>query len=279
MPFDVFVLDVYPDGLVAVGKLRRGSQLVRCWEMANRYALKNVNRVYVLGRDMRELVKTKYTASQKEVVYLPHWSPIAPMRIRLAEESRMWKQLSLEGKFVVQYSGNMGLWHDIETIVLAADELKEENRIRFLMIGEGIRKGPAKLLYERLGLSNMLWWPYQDRKDLEDSLACCHAALVSQRAGTEGIAVPCKLYGILASGRAIILQAPTLSEAALVVREEGCGVNVPLGDAKALAACIREMADDETWTKSLGEHAFAAYLTKYSISVAIDRCYDAFNSR
>ena len=106
---------------------------------------------------------------------------------------------------------------------------------------------------------------------MDDSLACCHAAIVSQRAGLEGVAVPSKLYGILASGRAVLAQVPDTSETARVVRERACGLVIRPGDAAALVAAIRRMRDDPVTTGQMGRLAAEASATQYTLAAAADK--------
>lgn len=265
----VMLQDIYPDGLVAVGRTKSGGLVDRLWRAANRWAFAQARGIWVLGRDMADLVHQRYGVPYSRIRFVPHWSPVPFAQVVSAESTGLHRELGLGGKFVVQYSGNMGLWHDIQTIVRAAELLRARSEIVFLMVGQGRECGPAKALAERLGLTNMRWLPYQPKEALEDSLSCCHAALISQRAGLEGVAVPCKLYGILASGRAVLAQVPATSEVARVVDEEGCGIVVPPGDAVALAAAVQRLADDRTEALRLGARARAAYLAKYTIDQGV----------
>ena len=267
--YDVLLHDIYPEGLVAVGKLHRHSAITRLWQIFNRAALASAQIVLVLGRDMARFIKVHYHVPPGKITYMPNWSPYASEGRRPAETTILWQQLHLQGNFVVQYSGNMGLCHDLECIVRAADLLRTDPQIQFLMIGGGMRKNRAEQLGRELGLTNIRWLAYQPKEQLFDSLACCHVALISQRAGLAGLAVPSKLYGILASGRAVLAQVPADSEVALVVEEERCGRTIAPGDAPALAAAIRLLAADIPETERMGTRAFQAYQEKYTLGRAV----------
>jgi colanic acid biosynthesis glycosyl transferase WcaI len=270
-PFDVIVHDVYPDGLVAVGYLRPHSLVVRAWSALNRWAYRRANKVVVLGRDMANLMRERYGVSERQLVVFPNWSPFDQATPVSLADSSLARQLGYGQRFVVQYSGNMGLWHDIDAFVKAADILRNDDRIRFLMIGEGRRLEPARQLAERLGLTTMIWRGFQNRDALTDSLACSSVSLISQRDGLDGVAVPCKLYGILASGRAVLAAVPPACEVARVIEEERCGVVVPPSDPEAIAAAIKRMADDADATAAMGQQSFEAYRKTYSLDAAVDR--------
>ena len=272
--YDVVLLDIYPDGLVQLGQLRDRNVVTSLWRNLNRRAWMAAGRVQVLGRDMARLCNSRYGIPEAKLVWTPHWSSVVVMARRKPEATASWRRLGLDGLFVVQYSGNMGLWHDIDAIVKAADILREDSHIHFLMIGDGRRRSAAERLSAKLRLENMTWLPYQAREELDDSLSCCQAALISQRAGLVGVAVPCKLYGILAAGRAIIAQVPADSEVALTVQEECCGVVVPPGDAESLANAVLSLSGDRATTDAMGARAFSAYKNRYSIEVAVNRFDD-----
>lgn len=267
--YDVFLLDVYPDGLVAVGLLKARSLTNAVWRGLNRRTLSRAGRVIVLGRDMADLCRERYGVPADKLHYRPHWSPMPMTHSIPAETTELWRTLGLDGKFVIQYSGNMGLWHDIETIVRAAALTRDIPELHFLMIGGGLRRRGAEELAQSLGLRNFTWLPHQPKSSLSDSLSCCHAALISQRAGLEGVAVPCKIYGILASGRAVLAQVPATSEAARVVQEEACGLCVEPGDTEGLARAIRQLARDRERTRQMGERSFEAYTGKYTLASAV----------
>jgi colanic acid biosynthesis glycosyl transferase WcaI len=270
----VMLQDIYPDGLVAVGAIKADGLVDRLWVSANRWGFRRSQEVWVLGRDMAELVQARYEVSATRVRVVPHWSPIEFPQRTPPQNSPLWEAQALGEKFVVQYSGNMGLWHDLVSIVRAAALLRDDPRIVFLLIGAGRARASAEAEAERLGLQNVRWLPYQPREALADSLACCHVALISQRAGLEGVAVPCKLYGILASGRAVVAQVPARSEVARVVEEECCGVVVPPTDADALAREIRRLSQAPEEVERMGGRAFAAYREKYTQEAGV-RAFEA----
>ena len=264
------IQDLYPEGLVELGLLRHG-MITRVWRGLNHWALSGAESIIVLGRDMKELLLNAYGLDPDKIRVISHWSPVEPACEIEPESTMLLRELGMEGNFVIQYSGNMGLWHDMDQIVSAADLVQHDRNIQFLLIGDGRRRGAAKGLAEEKHLNNISWLPPQPKTRLEDSLAACHASIISQRSGLEGLAVPCKLYGIMASGRAIIAAVPESSETAHVVLEEECGYLVRPGDAKALAQAIRDLADNPEKTKEMGLRGRRAYLGKYTLVHALER--------
>lgn len=237
----------------------------------NRKAYGQAQTITVLGRDMRKLLWEKYGLPDEKVRWIPHWSPAGKSQPLSFAQSRLGVRLGLEKKWVVQYSGNMGLWHDMENLVRAAELLREEESIHFLCAGSGRRRQGAEHLAQQLGLRNVTWIDPVPLEDLDDLLAGCHAALISQREGLTGIAVPCKLYGILAAGRPVLAAVPADCETALVVREEKCGEVLPPHNPKALADCIRRRSRDPAGSAEMGQRSRLAYEQKYTLDRAVER--------
>lgn len=268
--YDVILLDLYPDGLVALGRLRDFSWITRAWRALNRLSYARANRLIVIGRDMIPLLERRYGVPRNRPIYIPHWATSEIDRQADVGTGSLLVELNLQHKFVVQYSGNMGLWHDIETLVQAAIELRENENIHFLFIGDGMRRPAAQSLAEAHGLTNITWLDLLPRERLTETLTSCNAALISFRAGLEGVAVPSKLYGILASGTPVIAQVPEQSEVARVIREESCGTVVPPDDAPALAEAIRLLATNPSMIAHMKARAWEAYRRKYTIAHAAE---------
>lgn len=268
LPFQYMLLDAYPEALVALG-MKRESLTARLWFWSNKLAYRRAEKLIVLGRDMIPLLKNNYGISEDQIIYVPHWSAVELQQPLPIEKSAMLKRIQLEGKHIVQYSGNMGMWHDINSLVEAANLLKDDPSIHFLFIGNGARLSEAEELSRKIGLNNLTWHDFVPIEQLWDSLSTCHVALISLRAGFEGVAVPSKLYGILATGRALIAQVPRESEVAYVLEEEQCGIVVEPEDTQGIADAVRELASDPERVEAMGRRAFQAYCEKYRQSQAI----------
>lgn len=277
--YQIICHDVFPEGLVAVGKLADTGPVAECWHLANRRAFSEADSIVVLGRDMGELLQLRYGVPEAKCHVIPHWSVCDGGGAFAPEKTALWRSLGLpDDAFVVQYSGNMGLWHDLETLVRAAAVLKDDPGIRFLFIGGGMRKESALDLARELGADNITWMPFQPEETLADSLASCHVALISQREGLEGIAVPCKLYGILASGRGILAMVPEESEVARVVAEEECGVRLASDDAEGLVAAIRRLAGARGEVRAMGARAYGAFDRSYRLETAAQAYRDLWTA-
>jgi glycosyltransferase involved in cell wall biosynthesis len=265
--------DVYPDIAVRLGYFRPGGVVERLWRRMNRAVWKRASAIVVVGRDMQGLIAAKLDpADRGRIRFIPNWADgeaIVPLR---REDNPFLAEAGIApGEFVVQYSGNMGLFHDMETIVSAAALLRDLP-VRFLFIGGGGKREKVAAMARDLGLANVTFLPYQPKEKLPFSLCAADVSLVCLEKGVEGMAVPSKFYGILASGRPVIALMDERSEIGMSIRESGCGRVLPQGDPRALAEAIRALFGDREAAAEMGRKARAAFDAAYTRK-AVSRAY------
>jgi glycosyltransferase involved in cell wall biosynthesis len=154
------------------------------------------------------------------VVIIRNWSdpqkifPIAP------DDNRLRRDLGLEGKFVIEYSGNLGISHDFQDLMTVDEELADKEDIRFLFTGDGVRLKEVREFATLRRLPNVMFLPYQDASVLAESLSAGDVHFVSLRSGFEGLVVPNKVYGVMAAGRPVISQGEGSGKVARMVERE-----------------------------------------------------------
>ena len=272
----ILLHDLSPDGLIALQKLSPRAWWVKIWMALNRAALSRAQRVITLGRDMSRHCHETYRVPHELMTTVTNWSPVewSKDQYREPQETELFQKLPDRARqddvMLVQYSGNMGLWHNIDDLVRTA-ALVHDAPIHFVMIGEGRRKAAAQALAAQLNLSNITWLPFQPLDALTDSLQCAHVSLVSQRSEVLGVMVPSKLYGILASGRAVIAQAPITSEVALTLTEHNCGLVLESSEPEFLAHLLQKLSSNMTDVLHMGLAARDAYRNHHSCARAVQR--------
>lgn len=266
--FAHIVLDMYPEGWIALGRLSSRNLLARLWVSLNAFAYRSATLVCVLGRDMIPLLRKNYKISKHKFRYIPHWSAIDGSKKVSGRDDEFNDKFAARNKFVVQYSGNMGIWHDIDTFVKAAAMLKDHNNILFLFIGGGVRLSKAMELARKTNVTNIYWHDFVPLGELEKSLSVASVALISLRKGLSGVAVPCKLYGILASGRPVIAQVPSDSEVAFTIDQHDCGVIVKPGHVDDLVKSIVSLSSDPDAVERMSLNSLTAYNNYYDLNSA-----------
>ena len=159
--------DLFPEIATAL-KVRLAANVELPLRQLRNRSLNSSSTNIVIGEKMRQRLISEGIYPGRLAV-IPNWSdgnfirPIPPEHNALRREWGMW------GKFVIGYSGNIGLGHDFITIIEAARLLKDDPRIVFLIIGNGARKEEAAALSARYGLNNVVFKPLQPRELLPQS--------------------------------------------------------------------------------------------------------------
>ncbi|HET6426201.1 MAG TPA: glycosyltransferase family 4 protein, partial [Planctomycetaceae bacterium] len=253
--FVVYLQDIYPDVAVAVGKLREGwiSRALR-WLLFSVY--RKADAVVVLSRDMERTCRA-YGIAEDRLRIIPNWADTATLRPQ-KQQNIFRQEHGLQNSFVVMYSGNMGLAHSLTPILDAAATLSDQP-VSFALVGDGARRAALVAEAQARGLTNVRFFPYQPREHLAQSLSAANVHLISMQPEASGLLMPSKLYGILASGSAVIALAdPTSELAELIQRHElgfVCDPRDVDGGAERLAYVINFLAQNPAEVQMLGENA------------------------
>ncbi len=270
--FVYVVEDLYPDVAIGLGLLKHDSIVTKVADKVSSFLLRHADRVVALGGGMEQELVSK-GVKEDHIASIPNWADgtdIYPL-----EKSKNWfvEKHHLKGKFVVQYSGHMGEGHDFLTILQAAKKLRKYMDIAFLFIGDGPRRPEIAEFKAHHKLDNVLLLPYQDRATLRFSLGAADVALISLKSELESLMLPCKVYGIMASGRPFIYIGSEQGEISWIAQTAGCGFTVPPGNAKMLAETILKLRQDERLRRELGSRAREYFLEYFERKRSTTRYY------
>ncbi|MCC5827999.1 MAG: glycosyltransferase family 4 protein [Phycisphaeraceae bacterium] len=260
--FVYWVMDLYPDVLVACGVMKPASPITRILDRINRFCLRRADRSVVLGQCMLQRVLDKGVDADRLAV-INVWSDDSELAAGADEAASLRREWGLADRFVVMYSGNLGLGHDVETLRGAMEALRDDERIAFVFVGGGKRMDEARKFAEDRGLAHVRFQPYQPRERLGAVLALADVHLISLLDASLGVMVPSKLYGIMAAGRAAVYVGPAESEVGRTLDQHEAGVRIASGDADGLAAALRKLAENPDRAREMGTRARAALCAHY----------------
>jgi len=269
-----WVMDLYPDVMVAHGMVGRGvagrlALAVLRW--LTRRELAGAQAVLTLGPDMAARCG-QYVASPGSVAWVPLWAADglftgAEEAVRERRRERGW-----DGRLVLLYSGNMGLGHRFgEFLAAAAARIAERGArsagqgeacdaapVVFAFAGGGRRRADVEAFLREHPGAPVELLPYCPAGDLAVHLRSGDVLLASLEPAWAGCMLPSKVQGILAAGRPVIFVGPPECSLAQWVRQADAGWVVPAGDEAALRAAIRAAADpEERRRRGVSAQAFA----------------------
>ena len=188
-------------------------------------------------------------------------------------DNKFCRELSLENKFVVLYSGNQGRCHDLLTIVNCAYYLKNDYQTVFLFIGNGAQNNFLKQRVHELNLKNIIFKDYQAYEDLNYSLNSADLAIVSLGKNTEGLIAPSKLYGHLAAGSPIAAISPKDSYLTELINSYNFGEWINNDDYISLSNLIRKLKEDIELRNRYKNNARKLFEEHFSANLIVEK-YD-----
>ena len=267
-PYVIILMDMYPDAAVAHGSVKQGGLTHRLGQWIAGVSLRSADRVFVIGRCMEERV-LNYGVARRAVTCIPNWADeqrIVPVERR---NNPLAAELGIGDELVVLYSGNMGVGHDFGDLLAVARRLKDNDRIRFVFIGDGVRRKEIERFRHDHRLGNIVIRDFVDADRMSESQSLGDVHFVSLREEFEGVMVPSKVYGALAAGRPIIYHGGAQSEVGKMVREEGIGAVVANGEVDRLQEALTGYAMDPARLQRQGQRARDLATGKYSRESAI----------
>jgi glycosyltransferase involved in cell wall biosynthesis len=251
MPYVCILYDLYPDIAISLGVVSKDHWVAKLWRSINRKVWLRAKALIVLSPAMKMRVVANCPQIADKISVIHSWGdPDLIVPIDKQENWFAWKH-KLVQNFTVLYSGNMGRCHDMNTILEAAKELKDEP-IQFVFIGSGAKREDLVREGKRLGLDNLVFLPYQDKEILPYSLTAGDLSLVSVDAGMESLVAPSKLYPALATGRPIAVICSQYSYLRQLIMDAGCGGTFENGDSHGLAQFIRLLNSDKQLAQRMG---------------------------
>jgi colanic acid biosynthesis glycosyl transferase WcaI len=247
-PFVYNIRDLYPDMAIG-GDIVRPNRWVDRWEKMHRRALHQATRVIVLGDDMRERIISKGISPKRVVVVRDGASPPSPLPDR---NDSVVQTIRCRFPFVALHAGNLGFYGAWDTLLKAAEILRDENT-GLVFVGDGANR--AALETSSKSSPNVRFLPFFPIEQVPHVMMAGDVHIVTVRRGLEGVVVPSKLYSILAAGRPVLVVAAAECDAARIVRESGCGLWADPDDPAAVAAAIRELREDQNRLIEMGLRA------------------------
>ena len=267
----LLIHDNYPEILIAVGKVRESSILVKILDYFNRELYKRAAKIIVVGRDMRDLVERKTVGMEIPIEYIPNWAELELLEPSARNDNALLKELGLTDKFVFLYAGNMGHPNDLESIVECAASLKDEKEIHFIFLGTGVKRKWLEDVVKLKKLPNVTILEPRPRNEQNIFLNACDVAIVSLVKKMKGVSMPSRTYNILAVGKPILALSEENSEVAKVVEEDNVGwVSAP-DEPAALLRLLSKIVSERDRIAAMRQRARNSAVEKYSLQTAISK--------
>ncbi|OWL98629.1 colanic acid biosynthesis glycosyltransferase WcaI [Deinococcus indicus] len=203
IPLIIHVQDLQVDAAEKL-KIVNNQLLLRILKRLEIQVLRSADYVTTISHVMAKKLSKR---TKKNVEMFPNWSDTNEIRPS-SRSDEMCEQLNIEhDAIVVMYSGNMGDKQGLEIVLDAASLIRKEQKVKFVMCGDGGSKQKLQDYSRNLSLNNVIFIPLQPPEKLNDLLAAGDIHLIIQKKGAADLVMPSKLTNIAAAGRPMIVTA------------------------------------------------------------------------
>lgn len=268
------IQDFNPEQTMAIGYSK--NKLILNIAMAvDKFSCRISDKIIVVGRDMQETLRIRFNNKNvPDSVFINNWideKEIYPLNENNEKLNAFKEKYDLECNTVVMYSGNIGLYYDLENLINVIRRFKDRDDVVFAFVGDGIKKQALEVFVRENQLKNVKFIPYQDKKDLIYSLNVGDVHWVVNSKGIKGVSVPSKLYGVMAAGKTVLGVLEEGSEARLIIEECNCGVCIEPGRYDMIYEELKKIIDNIDDYKLMGIRG-KEYIDKYiKKDVAIEK--------
>ena len=244
------VQDLYPQTAIDLGYLNNRPARVMA-RLLEKFAYATADRIVVHSNGNRDQLLSQGVGENK-IVVVPNWvdtDAITPGK----RENPFRMEHNLQDHFVVSFAGVMGIAQGLDTVISAAQILKSNHRIKFLLAGDGANVQNIKQRVHDQKLDNVVIIPMQAREVYGELLRASDLCLVTLDSRLKTPVVPGKLQSIMAAGRPVMASVSDGGDVPKILNETGCGVVVDPSDPKAMADAILELTGKPGLLKNMGE--------------------------
>ncbi len=263
--FVLEVRDLWPDSAVAMG-LVRDARTIALARRLEAYCYRRADRIIALTEGIRDgMIAQGVNPAKITLITNGVDLEIGPDELPAIDHQVP------EGAFVAMYVGAHGTYSSLETVLDAADRLRDLPAARVVLVGGGDRKAALVEEARSRGLDNVVFIDSVPKREVPSWLARADVCLLPyQDNALFAGALPNKAFDYLGAARPIIAAAP-VGELTRMVEAAGCGLAVPPEDGAALAAAIRRLATDRQGARRMGESGRAYALEHYDRAVLAAR--------
>jgi glycosyltransferase involved in cell wall biosynthesis len=249
VPWVLEVRDLWPESIITVGAMNKGV-VTRALEAVERFGYRKADFIVaVTDSFVPHIVERGGTPSRIAIV--KNGVDLALFQQDAAGAARIRSELKLEGKFIAAYVGTHGMAHGLSTILDAADRLRTNARIMFLLVGDGAERANLERQRQERQLENVIILGQRAKSDMPAIWTATDASLILLRRNDLFRKVlPSKMFEAMAMRRPIILGVEGESHELLAAAE--AGIAIPPQDAAALGDAVLKLANDSDLAAKLG---------------------------
>lgn len=250
-PLIIYTHDLWPESIVSGGITSKGL-VYKTVRRLSKWIYKQADEIWLSSQMFKYYFKD-YLNIDKQMIHLPVYAEDLFGSIPRREE---------DGKTNLLFAGNIGEMQSVETILFAANELKNCEDIVFHIVGDGSSKKRCEELKMEFQLENVKFHGSHPLEKMPYYYSIADAFLITLKDNKSiSYTLPNKVQSYMAAGKPIL--GAINGETAEVVKQAECGFIVEAENHLELAKTIKEFADIKN-KDYLYKNSKEFYLRNYS---------------
>lgn len=246
-PWVLEVRDLWPDSIVTVGAMKRG-RMIRFLEWLEARAYRKADQVVSVTDGFVPHIAAR--RGRDDIAVHKNGVDLTLFRNGGGGEG-VKARFGLEERTVAAYVGTHGMAHGLDTVLEAADLLRDDPRVGFLLVGDGSERIALAAKASQMGLVNLHIAGQMPKSEMPNIWSATDISIILLRKSeTFKTVLPSKMFEAMAMECPIILGVE--GEAATLLKSAGAGIAVEPQDARALAEAVRALVDDRERARTLG---------------------------
>ncbi|UJF25309.1 glycosyltransferase family 4 protein [Suttonella sp. R2A3] len=256
------VRDIWPLSLIEIGGYSRNHPFVRFMQWVENKAYKDSDRVVSnLKNSVEHMVE--HGLDRKKFTWVPNGFSLDEVNQNTPLDAEV-EVLLPKNKFLIGYTGTLGVANAMDTLIEAAELLKDNSSIAFVLVGGGKEKEALQKLVRDKDLVNVVFIDPISKVQIQAMLACfdaCFIGLTKDPLFRFGVS-PNKLFDYLYSGKPVLYAIE--SGAYTPVSDAQAGLQIEPENPQAIADAILQLyqmpGED---LKQMGQNGHKAALEQY----------------
>ncbi|MCR5742932.1 MAG: glycosyltransferase family 4 protein [Lachnospiraceae bacterium] len=283
------IQDYNPEQIIAVGYFKF-KPLLKLMLMLDKFSCRQSDLVITVGRDLVDTLNNRFHGKNvPKCVMINNWideRSIYPLPKDNEGVKQFRQKCELTDKFVIMYSGNIGLYYDLQNLIKVIGEFDgaktpDGREVVFVFVGAGSLLGDLTNYIIKNKLTNVKFIPYQDKDKLIYSLNAADVHWCVNAEGIKGVSCPSKFYGIAACAKPVLGVLEKDTEIRSIMEETGCGKVCEPGDYKGVSDNIRWFIDhaaSETELVNMGQRGYEYLIKNMTKDISIDKYIEAIKN-
>ena len=249
-PWVLEIRDLWPESIITVGAIKQRS-IIKMLEKLESFLYLRANHIVSVTRSFKLHILKKGVIQERISVVtngadFDRFNPLPKQNVTA-------KAYHLEDKFVVSFIGTHGMAHSLQTVFKAANLLKDEKQIVFMLVGDGVERDNLLKEKQALGLENVLMLPQQPKEKIPELLAASDACMVLlKKSDLFKTVIPSKIFETMAMERPVILGVE--GESKEIIDEANCGLCIEPENHHQLAEAVFKLYNNPKLSESLGRN-------------------------